>query len=185
MGESIEADMAVVRLTPALRFAVVGSPAYLRRRGRPEAPEDLQRHACVRMRRSGGALAPWRVRVGARTLDVAVDGPLIVNDFPTMLGAALGGVGLAQVPEPIARADVRAGRLEEVLAAHAPTTAGVFLYHPGRRQVLPKLRAFIDHLRAHPLEAPEPATRAKRAAADGRAAPAARVSSGTPGRRAR
>jgi hypothetical protein len=23
---------------------------------------------------------------------------------------------------------------------------GVFLYHPGRRQVLPKLRAFIDHI---------------------------------------
>jgi hypothetical protein len=27
---------------------------------------------------------------------------LIVNDFLTMLGAALGGVGLAQVPEQIA-----------------------------------------------------------------------------------
>ena len=66
-----------------------------------------------------------------------------------MLAAALGGVGLAQVPAPIAVQDMLAGRLEEVLAPHATTTPGVFLYHPGRRQVLPKLRAFIDHVRSH------------------------------------
>jgi DNA-binding transcriptional LysR family regulator len=37
------------------------------------------------------------------------------------------------------------------------TTPGVFLYHPGRRQMLPKLRAFIDHLKSgarHPLPPP-------------------------------
>jgi hypothetical protein len=28
-------------------------------------------------------------------------------------------------------------------------TPGVFLYHPGRRQVMPKLRAFIDHVKSN------------------------------------
>ena len=101
------------------------------------------------MRRSSGALAPWRVEDGGRSLELAVSGPLVVNDFPTMLDAALGGVGLAQVPEPIAAGEVIAGQLEEVLASYASTTPGVFLYHSGRRQVLPKLRAFIDHVRGH------------------------------------
>ena len=78
-----------------------------------------------------------------------MSGPLVVNDFPTMLGAALAGVGLAQVPEPIAAKGVSEGRLEEVLAAYASRSPGVFLYHSGRRQVLPKLRAFIDHVRRH------------------------------------
>jgi len=64
-----------------------------------------------------------------------------------MLDAALGGVALAQVPEPIAREHVLAGRLREVLAKYAPTTLGVFLYFPDRKQVSPKLRAFIDHAR--------------------------------------
>ena len=152
LGEFIAADMSVVRLTPELRYAIVASPAYLDRCGRPEVPEDLHAHACVRMRRSSGALAPWRVEDGGRSLDLVVSGPLVVNDFPTMLGAALSGVGLGQLPEPIAAGDVLAGRLEEVLSAYASTTPGVFLYHPGRRQVLPKLRAFIDHLRGHPVE---------------------------------
>jgi len=151
LGEFIAADMTVVRLTPALRYAIVASPVYLDRCGRPEVPEDLHGHACVRMRRSSGVLAAWRLEDAGRSLEVAVSGPLVVNDFPTMLGAALGGVGLAQVPEPIAVEDIVAGRLEEVLSAYASTTPGVFLYHSGRRQVLPKLRAFIDHVRAHPV----------------------------------
>jgi DNA-binding transcriptional LysR family regulator len=64
-----------------------------------------------------------------------------------MLGLALGGVGLAQVPQPIAAGDVFEGRLEEVLTACASMSPGLLLYHSGRRQVLPKLRAFIDHVR--------------------------------------
>ena len=149
LGEFIAADMVAVRLTPSFRYAVVASAAYLDRRGRPEVPEDLRQHSCVRMRRSSGAVAPWRVEEDGRPIELVVNGPLVVNDFPTMLGAALGGVGLAQVPEPIAAKDVREGRLEEVLAAYASKSPGVFLYHSGRRQVLPKLRAFIDHVRRH------------------------------------
>jgi DNA-binding transcriptional LysR family regulator len=149
MGEFIAADMVAVRLTPTFRHAIVASPAYLDRRGRPALPDDLGGHACIRMRRSSGAVAPWRLDQDGQPLEVAVTGPLVVNDFPTMLGAALGGVGLAQLPEPIAAADVREGRLEEVLADWASTSPGVFLYHAGRRQVLPKLRAFIDHVRGH------------------------------------
>ena len=151
LGEFIAADMTVVRLTPSFRYAIVASPDYLARRGRPEVPEDLHGHSCVRMRRSSGALAPWRVEDAGRPLELAVSGPLVVNDFPSMLGAALGGVGLAQVPEPIAVEDLIAGRLEEVLTTYASRTPGVFLYHSGRRQVLPKLRAFIDHIHDHPV----------------------------------
>jgi hypothetical protein len=37
--------------------------------------------------------------------------------------------------------------LQALLTRFAVTTPGVFLYHPGRRQVLPKLRAFIEHVK--------------------------------------
>src|SRR6185369_8404144 len=62
LGELIAADMVAVRLTPAFRLIVVGSPGYLARCGRPRKPADLASHACVRLRRSNGALAHWRVR---------------------------------------------------------------------------------------------------------------------------
>ncbi len=164
LGEFIAADMVAVRLSPSFRFAIVASPGYLQRRGRPDVPADLQHHSCVRMRRSSGAVAPWRVETGGLPVELTVSGPLVVNDFPTMLAAALGGIGLAQVPEPIAAKGVSEGRLEEVLATYASRSAGVFLYHSGRRQVLPKLRAFIDHVRRHSEDLGRLANEAERAA---------------------
>jgi DNA-binding transcriptional LysR family regulator len=146
-GQFIEADMVAVRLTPPFRFIVAGSPAYLARTAPPQSPDDLSQHACLRLRRSSGALAPWSFDDDGRPIEVAVSGPFIANDFPTMLGAAVEGVGLAQLPEPIAAALVKTGKLVQVLERFAPMTPGMFLYHPGRRQMTPKLRAFIDHVK--------------------------------------
>ena len=148
MGQFIAGDMIAIRMTPPFRFVIVGSPAYLARSGRPERPDDLRRHACLRLRRSNGAVALWSLNDKGRPLEIAASGPLIANDFPTMLDAAVGGLGLAQVPEPFAAAPLAAGKLMQVLEPFAPTVPGVFLYYPGRRQMTPKLRAFIDHIKS-------------------------------------
>lgn len=153
-GELIAADMIAVRLTPSLRVVVVGTPTYFARYGKPRTPADLAAHACLRLRRSNGALGSWRLQDRVGPIDLAVSGPLIVNDFPTMVDFALDGLALAQVPEPMARKYLMAGQLEEVLVKHAPSTSGVFLYFPDRKQVLPKLRVFIEHVRAYMAAGP-------------------------------
>ena len=159
MGQFVEADMVAVRLSPPFRFVTVGSPAYFARNDRPEHPDDLRRHACLRLRRSNGAMARWSFNDNGQTIEIAVSGPLIASDFPTMLGAALEGVGLAQMPAPIAADAMKSGKLVQVLEPYAPMTPGVFLYHPGRRQVMPKLRAFIDHVKSRPPAARPPRTK--------------------------
>ena len=148
LGQFIATDMVAVRLTPSFRFVVVGSPDYLDRQGRPERIDDLRRHACLRLRRSNGAIAPWTFVDGNEAIEAMVSGPLIAHDYPTLLGAAMRGIGLAQIPRPVAEGPIEQGKLEPVLDAIAATTPGVFLYHPGKRQILPKLRAFIDHLKS-------------------------------------
>src|ERR1700729_1058946 len=131
-GQFIEADMIAVRLTPPHPLAVVGSPGYLRQRQRPEHIDDLRRHACLRMRRSNGSIAPWSLVNGNEAVEVIVSGPFIANDVPTVLGAA---------------GAVKAGKLVHVLERFAPMAPGLFLYYPGNRQMTPKLRAFIDHVK--------------------------------------
>jgi DNA-binding transcriptional LysR family regulator len=148
LGQFIAADMVAVRLTPPIRLIVVGSPAYLARMGRPERPDDLRQHECLRLRRPNRALARWTLNDNGRAIEVAISGPFIANDFPTLLGAAVQGVGLAQVPEPVAAEPLKTGSLVRVLGRFAPTTPGVFLYYPSRRQMMPKLRAFIDHVKS-------------------------------------
>jgi len=148
LGQFIAADMIAVPMTRPFRLVIVGSPAYLARRDRPGRPDDLRHHACVRMRRSGGAIALWSLNDNGRATEIAVSGPVIANDFPTMLGAAVEGVGLAQVPEPVAAEAVKAGKLVHVLDRFAPMAPGVFLYYPRHRQMMPKLRAFVDHVKS-------------------------------------
>jgi DNA-binding transcriptional LysR family regulator len=69
-----------------------------------------------------------------------VSGPLIASDFPTVLGAALEGIGLAQVSEPTAAATVKARKLVQVLEKFAPMAPGVFLYCPSRAHMMAKPR---------------------------------------------
>jgi DNA-binding transcriptional LysR family regulator len=147
MGQFIAADMVAVRLTPPFPFVVVGSPEYLRQRGRPERIEDLRQHACLRIRRSNGSIGPWSFVSGNKPIEAVVSGPLIAHDYPSLLGAAVEDMGLVQAPEPISASLVRSGKLVRVLERFAPITPGVFLYFPSRRQMLPKLRAFVDHMK--------------------------------------
>jgi DNA-binding transcriptional LysR family regulator len=146
LGQFIAPDMIAVRLTAPFPFVVVGSPDYFSRHGRPERVEDLRGHACLRLRRSSGALATWAFADGNRTIEAIVSGPLIAHDYPTLLVAAERGLGLAQAPQPLTAGPIADGRLEPVLGDLAAETPGVFLYHTGKRQMLPKLRAFIDHV---------------------------------------
>src|SRR5258707_13452310 len=51
LGQFIAADMVAVRLTPPFPFVVVGSPEYLRRRGKAEGHAELAQHSRVRIPR--------------------------------------------------------------------------------------------------------------------------------------
>jgi len=149
MGELIAPDMVALRLSPPLRFLVVGSPDYLRNQKRPERIADLSGHACLRMRRSNGAIAPWSFLQGNKAVEAMVSGPFIASDFAVLLGAAVRGTGLAQVPEPIAAAAIKGGKLVPMLESFAAMTPGMFLYYPRHPQMPPKLRAFIDHVKRY------------------------------------
>jgi DNA-binding transcriptional LysR family regulator len=69
LGQFIDPDMTAVRLTPPFPLVVVGSPDYLRGRKRPERIDDLRGHACLRMRRSNGSIAPWPFVDGNKTVE--------------------------------------------------------------------------------------------------------------------
>ncbi len=149
LGESLAADMVAVRLSDPFGFSVVGTPAYFEAHGRPLRPADLRSHRCIRVRVSSGNFMDWTFLDGNRQVSVDVSGPVIVNDFAALVMAVETGVGLAYMAEPNVDAQLADGRLEKVLHGYGVSSGGLFLYYPGRKQVMPKLRAFIDYVRAH------------------------------------
>ena len=149
IGEYVELDMVAVRLTRDIAWSVVGSPAYLDARGRPERPEDLTRHEAIRYRfPASGAIYRWEFERDGRALTVDPPGSLIVNDGGLLSAFARAGLGLSYVADIAVAAELASGQLEQVLQPFLPRTPGLFLYFPRRAQDQPKLRAFIDVARA-------------------------------------
>ncbi|HTN82195.1 MAG TPA: LysR family transcriptional regulator [Sorangium sp.] len=144
IGEALAKDMIAVRLTGDLRWIVVGAPAYFAAHGRPEVPEDLLAHACIRYRFQSAALYRWEFARDGREIAVDVPGAITVNDGELALSLAREGLGLAYTAEPFVAEDLARGTLATALDAYAAAGPGLFLYFPARAQAQAKLRAFID-----------------------------------------
>jgi DNA-binding transcriptional LysR family regulator len=142
-GEHLEQDMIAVSLGPPQRYALVASPDYVARHGRPKHPRDLLGHACIRVRFSSGVMLDWEFEKAGRAVKISPPAKLVVNHPAPAMRAARDGVGFwltfrDYVSEPIA-----SGALVSVLDDWCGPFPGPFLYYPSRRQPPPALSAFV------------------------------------------
>ena len=150
IGEVIERDMIAVRLGPDIRQIAVASPSYVARYGLPATPRDLVGHRCIRWRWPGrSGTYHWEFSEKGAWFEVAVEGPLIVNDKETALRAALDGAGIAFLSDWRVAEAVSRGLLVPMLEDWSAPFPGHHLCYPRQRQMAPALRAFIDQVRAH------------------------------------
>ncbi|MGY3454313.1 LysR family transcriptional regulator [Bradyrhizobium sp. USDA 4353] len=148
LGEQVAKDMIAVRISPDVRFAVVGAPSYLADRPPPQAPDDLLRHRCVNLRLSThGGLYAWEFERRGKELKVRVEGQLVFNSIFDVYAAALAGFGLAFVPEDIALTDLASGRMTRLLEDWCAPWTGYHLYYPVSRQSSAAFDLLIDALR--------------------------------------
>ena len=148
LGEQVAKDMIAVRIGPDMRMAVVGAPAYFARRPKPVTPQDLTAHRCINMRLpTYGGLFAWEFEKEGRELKVRVEGPLVFNNLALRLKGALGGLGLAYVPEDAVQDLIAQGSLVRVLDDWCASFAGYHLYYPSRRQASPAFALLVEALR--------------------------------------
>ncbi len=147
LAEAVPLDMVAVRCSPDLDFAVVASPAYLERAGKPHVPAELRHHACIRRRLSGGRLYAWEFERSGEEIAVEVAGVLTADHEGAMIAAARVGIGLAYVRSWSVVAELAEGSLVRVLADWTPSHPGFRLYYPGHRHVPAGLRALAGVLR--------------------------------------
>ncbi|MBB3428921.1 DNA-binding transcriptional LysR family regulator [Rhizobium sp. BK312] len=147
-GEQIAKDMISVRIGPDVRFAVVAAESYFASRDIPGHPKELTQHRCINLRLpTYGGLYAWEFEEEGREIKVRVDGQLVFNTIYNVLEAALDGFGFAYVPEDIARAYLKTGRLHRFLEDYSPYWEGFHLYYPSRRQSSPAFSLLVNALR--------------------------------------
>jgi DNA-binding transcriptional LysR family regulator len=148
LGDTIDKDMVAVPIGPPLRMAVAASPVYFDANPPPKTPGDLLKHNCINMRmQSAGGLYVWDFQRRGQAVNVRVDGQLICNTSPTMVDAALAGLGVAYLPEDEFAPHLAEGRLQRVLDDWCPPFPGYYLYHPSRRQPSPAFLLVLEALR--------------------------------------
>ncbi len=143
----IERDMIAVRVSRAARIVTIAAPAYLAKHAPPNDPRDLHRHNCIRFRLADGTIAKWEFEKGNKTLTLAVDGSLIVDNVDLMLRGALEGVGIGYLVEPYVNTFIQEGRLIPVLDDWSQRFSGWHIYYPSRRQMHAPLKAFVGFVR--------------------------------------
>lgn len=147
-SETIDKDMIAVPIGPDLRMAAVASPSYFAKNPMPKTPRDLVNHRCINIRfPTYGGLYAWEFERRGRKLNIRVDGQLIFNTSTHIADAAIGGLGIAYLPEEEFSPHLEEGRLVRVLEDWCPPFSGYHLYYPSRRQPSPAFSLVVDALR--------------------------------------
>lgn len=149
LGEVIAQDMIAVPVSGELRQLAVASPAYIKRHGMPRHPTELANHRCIGWRRSAN-VAPyrWEFSENGQEFSVSVTDTFTTTDMALMIDLAIAGAGISFGMEESFRPAITRGELVPVLEDFCPCFPGFYLYYPSRRNMAPKLRALVQHLRS-------------------------------------
>jgi DNA-binding transcriptional LysR family regulator len=118
---------------------LVASPGFLAKYGTPSASE-LGTARCIGL----SAFETWVVE-GVKS---RMDPVLTVNDHELACEAAIAGVGIACVPEPLCRDAVHDGRLKVLFGPKPAVLRPVHAVYPSRQHLPTKVQLFVETLAA-------------------------------------
>ncbi len=142
IGEVTNPTLIKRSLGTVVRIAVAAQ-GYVERRGSPRHHDDIVGHDCI-VRVPGDAA--WRLIGPDGPVDIAVHGSFSANNHEAVRSAALGGLGIALLPEYQVVDDIQAGRLQRVLPDYASAKQAAYVVYPSRRHLAPRTRVVIDFL---------------------------------------
>ena len=149
----------VARPLGPLRLLLCASPAYLAAHGTPQSLDDLAQHRALLMQITGREqTTPFIVQTrndGARNMQfLQLPGHFICNDFRSLGQACGDGLGIAQLPQPLALPMLKSGQLKVLLPDSVASNIQLFIHYPSRKQLPARVRAFVDfvveHFAGHP-----------------------------------
>jgi len=140
-----DASLAARRLA-VFSFGLYAAPSYLAEHGEPVDPDDLARHAAIRMLQANGEAAAWSLAKGEQRWQGIPPGRASANAPELLIKLACAGAGIAAVPDYFALPDVHRGALRRVLPGWSLPSHIAWAVFPERKLMPVKTRVFIDML---------------------------------------
>ena len=130
------------------RLLTIAAPAYLKKHGEPQHPNDLQHHECL-IYASDSTINTWPYREEKKPLQVAVRGRIVANNGMVLVEAAIQGMGIARQPDFIAAPFLARKKVKTILDDFEAEPLGIYAVLPSNRYVPHRVRVLIDHLAQH------------------------------------
>ncbi len=145
IGRLQDSNLIARKIAPC-RQVLCASPGYIAKRGAPERPEDLLEHSCI-IYSLLSAPREWRFTgPDGEVHTVPINGSLQSNNGLVNRAAAISGAGITLLPTFYLGDQLRSGELKPVLCKFKPLELAVYAVYPERRNLMPKVRAFVDFL---------------------------------------
>lgn len=145
MGELADSRLVAQRVADNRRI-LAASPSYLKARGHPGQPEELERHNCLVFAYPGLLQSTWPLRKGRREKPIAVSGTLCSDSGDVLHAWCLAGLGISLRETWDIHEELRDGRLVRVLPDWEATPSKISIVRARREPVPRRLTAFSDFL---------------------------------------
>ncbi len=146
--EQIDDESLIARRLASNRRVIVAAPAYVERFGTPETAADLAEHNCLKLS-TVDRWNDWSLDDPESGEPILLGGNFEANSADGVYHAARAGLGIARLSTYLVSDDLRAGRLVRLLPDYSDEGSAILAVYSEKRNLAPKVRAFIDYLGAH------------------------------------
>lgn len=130
-----------------LQRVVVASPRYIAANGIPVTPQGLARHTCLMWEPPRDHLNQWPFMINGKHEKISVKGNFHSIDGTTMYQLCVAGMGIMRLAEHLALPAIRRGELVPLLSDYqAKDSTAIHVVYLPERQLVPRVRAFVDYL---------------------------------------
>ena len=146
VGDLPDSSLVSVRLADNRRLCVA-TPAYLKRAGTPQHPNELMRHQCLALSSDASQTRGWAFIVDGAVTHLRPSGRLDCSDGQVLHDWCVAGMGLAWRSTWEVEQEVVAGQLVSVLEDFAAPPNGIYAVFPHAKHLPLRVRLWIDHLK--------------------------------------
>lgn len=142
IGELSDSSYRALRVGH-VRRVICASPAYLKKNGIPQIPQDLKQHEVI-VASSLSQSVEWRFVDQGEPVAVRIKPRLTVSSNDGAIEAAVQGLGVTRLMSYQVAPLLAAGKLKVVLSEFESPPVPVHIIHREGRHASTKMRAFID-----------------------------------------
>ncbi|MCA1500163.1 MULTISPECIES: LysR family transcriptional regulator [unclassified Bradyrhizobium] len=140
VGYLPESDL-VARRIGSFTVQLYASSDYVRERGAPKTPADIDQHQAVMI-----GTETWKFSEGKKTTTVHPQGRFKADNALAIAEAIAMGIGIAALPAIIAESCPVADKLVPIMTRYTLPPVGIFVVRPPGRHLARKIRVLIDLL---------------------------------------